>query len=94
MSIRHNAFYLSLIATLLQAGPLQAETTATSTHEDQKDVAVTVYNSNIALIRDVRLLNIPAGAVHLRFMDIAAKVNPATVHIVSLTAPKDLQVLE
>jgi hypothetical protein len=27
-------------------------------------------------------------------MDIAAKVNPATVHIVSLTAPKDLTVLE
>ncbi|HUU12151.1 MAG TPA: DUF4139 domain-containing protein [Terriglobia bacterium] len=94
MLTRPKAFCLSLTAALLLASPLLAETTATSTQEDQKEVAVTVYNSNIALIRDVRLLNIPTGEVHLRFMDIAAKVNPATVHIVSLTAPKDLQVLE
>jgi len=94
MLTRPKAFCLSLTAALLLASPLLAETTATSTQEDQKEVAVTVYNSNIALIRDVRLLKIPTGEVHLRFMDIAAKVNPATVHIVSLTAPKDLQVLE
>lgn len=71
-----------------------SETKATSTLEDQQDVAVTVYNSNIALVRDVRRMRLPAGAVSLRFMDIAAKVNPATVHIASLTAPKDLVVLE
>jgi hypothetical protein len=94
MSVRHRLFGLSLVATLLMATPLVGETTATSTHDDQKEVAVTVYNSNIALVRDVRLLKIPTGEVHLRFMDIAAKVNPATVHIVSLTAPKELQVLE
>jgi hypothetical protein len=71
-----------------------SETKATSTLEDQRDVAITVYNSNIALVRDVRHLRLPAGSVSLKFMDIAAKVNPATVHIASLTAPKDLVVLE
>jgi hypothetical protein len=74
--------------------PAANRTTHDSTLADQKEVAVTVYNSNIALVRDVRRLELPTGTVDLRFMDIAAKVNPATVHIVSLTAPTDLSVLE
>src|ERR1700719_907837 len=61
---------------------------------DQTDLAVTVYNSNIALVRDVRQLTLPAGAFRLKFMDIAAPVNPATVHFRSLTEPEKLGVIE
>src|SRR5271166_3685421 len=61
---------------------------------DQTDLAVTVYNSNIALIRDVRELQIPRGNFRLKFMDIAATVNPATVHFRSLTEPDKVGVLE
>jgi hypothetical protein len=61
---------------------------------DQTDLAVTVYNSNIALVRDVRQLTLPVGAFRLKFMDIAATVNPATVHFRSLTEPERLSVIE
>src|SRR3977135_3128275 len=61
---------------------------------DQTDLAVTVYNSNIALIRDVRKLSLPAGTFRLKFMDIAATVNPATVHFRSLNDPEKLGVIE
>lgn len=61
---------------------------------DQTDLAVTVYNSNIALIRDVRQLRLPSGSFRLKFMDIAATVNPATVHFRSLTEPAKLGVIE
>lgn len=61
---------------------------------DQTDLNVTVYNSNIALIRDVRNLTLPDGAFRLKFMDIAATVNPATVHFRSLTDPDKLGVIE
>jgi hypothetical protein len=61
---------------------------------DQTDLNVTVYNSNIALIRDVRQLALPAGAFRLKFMDIAATVNPATVHFRSLNEPDKLGVVE
>ncbi len=61
---------------------------------DQTDLAVTVYNSNIALVRDVRQLTLPAGFFRLKFMDIAATVNPATVHFRSLTEPDKLGVIE
>src|SRR5262245_65769109 len=58
-----------------------------STLDDQVDLAVTVYNSDIALVRDVRDLQLPRGSFDLRFMDIAATVNPATVHFRSVTGP-------
>ena len=61
---------------------------------DQTDLAVTVYNSNIALVRDVRQLTLPAGLFRLKFMDIAATVNPATVHFRSLSEPDKLGVIE
>src|SRR5258708_27220356 len=61
---------------------------------DQTDLNVTVYNSNIALIRDVRNLTLPDGTFRLKFMDIAATVNPATVHFRSLNEPEKLAVLE
>ncbi len=61
---------------------------------DQADLNVTVYNSNIALIRDVRNLTLPSGAFRLKFMDIAATVNPATVHFRSLNDPEKLGVIE
>jgi len=82
------------VAFILLAPGAFAQTVQTSTEEDQKDLAVTVYNSNVALVRDVRRVHLPTGTVDLRFVDIAAAVNPVTVHIVSLNAPKDLTVLE
>src|SRR5499425_2790720 len=65
-----------------------------TTLNDQTDLAVTVYNSNIALVRDVRQLNLPSGPFRLKFEDIAATVNPATVHFRSLTDPEKLGVIE
>jgi hypothetical protein len=66
----------------------------TTTLDDQVELAVTVYNSDIALVRDVRNLQLPHGSFDLRFMDIAATVNPATVHFRSLTEPTRVSVLE
>src|ERR1700693_3236813 len=65
-----------------------------TTLSDQADLNVTVYNSNIALVRDVRQLTLPSGMFSLKFADIAATVNPATVHFRSLTEPDKLSVIE
>jgi hypothetical protein len=74
------------------AGPAAGQ--GASTLDDQTDLALTVYNSDIALIRDVRTLQLPRGTFDLRFMDIAATVNPATVHFRSLSEPARVSVLE
>jgi hypothetical protein len=78
------------------ASPQEKSVTAdqSSNLHDQSDLNVTVYNSNIALIRDVRNLTLPAGSFRLKFEDIAATVNPATVHFRSLTDPERLGVIE
>jgi hypothetical protein len=77
-----------------QAAPQAADGSITTTLTDQTDLALTVYNSNLSLVRDVRQLTLPAGETRLRFMDIAASINPATVHFRSLTEPAKLSVLE
>ena len=66
----------------------------TTTLTDQAELSLTVYNSDIALVRDVRNLQLARGIGNLRFMDIAATVNPATVHFRSLTEPSQVSVLE
>jgi hypothetical protein len=66
----------------------------TTTLEDQKGIAITVYNSNIGLVKDTRTLRLPRGTAQVRFMDVAQQINPATVHIKSLTAPNALEVIE
>ncbi|HEV3215033.1 MAG TPA: DUF4139 domain-containing protein [Vicinamibacterales bacterium] len=71
-----------------------AQEAATTTLDDQAELAVTVYNSDIALVRDVRNLQLARGTSDLHFMDIAATVNPATVHFRSLTEPSRVRVLE
>jgi hypothetical protein len=71
----------------------KAEAAAT-TQKDQTDLAVTVYNSNVALVRDVRQIRLPSGVFPLRFEDVAASINPATVHFRSLTDPAKLSVVE
>lgn len=67
---------------------------ASSSQNDQSDLSVTVYNSDLSLVRDVRNLTMPVGTFQLKFMDIAASVNPETVHIRSLNDPAQLSVLE
>jgi hypothetical protein len=65
-----------------------------TTLDDQVDLSLTVYNSDIALVRDVRTIDLPRGTFDLNFMDIAATVNPATVHFRSLSEPSRVSVLE
>jgi len=71
-----------------------ADAVVVSGEMHQEDLALTVYNGGLALVRDVRALTLPGGEFHLRFEDIAATVNPATVHLRSISQPGRLPVLE
>lgn len=92
------ALAISIAAPRAEAPPtVTAPSTAAlvvSGHAQQEDVALTVYNGGLALVRDVRSVTLPPGELHLRFEDIAATVNPATVHLRSLSQPGRLPVLE
>ena len=76
------------------AGQVAGQTVGQSTIDDQRSVAITVYNSNLGLVKDTRTLRLPRGASQLRFMDVAQLIDPTTVHIKSLTSANSLQVVE
>ncbi len=49
-----------------------------STLEDQIELAVTIYNDDLALIRDSRRVELPAGRSELAFRDVSARIRPET----------------
>jgi hypothetical protein len=53
-----------------------------------------VYNQNLALVMDRRSLNLSEGLNEVRFVDVAAQIDPTSVHFRSLTDPEDTVVLE
>lgn len=61
---------------------------------DQEEVSVTVYNSNLGLVKDVRKITLSGGLTGLKFGEVAAQIMPQTVHIKSLTDPARFQILE
>ncbi|OQC50763.1 MAG: hypothetical protein BWX58_00501 [Deltaproteobacteria bacterium ADurb.Bin026] len=62
--------------------------------ENQTGVEVTVYNSNIGLVKDKRQIKLQKGIQELKFMDVAAQIMPTSVSIKSLGAQDGFNVLE
>lgn len=56
-------------------------------------VELTVYNQDLALVKDRRMMELPIGMGELRFTDVAALIDPTSVWFRSLTEPK-VRVLE
>ena len=50
-----------------------------STSGGQGDVSVTIYNNNLALVQDVRTLNIPAGRSVQSFPGVSGQIRAETV---------------
>ncbi len=81
--------FLSLVLVAMgYAAPL------TSTLKDQESVSLTIYNSNVGLVKDIRQIDLTRGVFELMFMDVAAKIDPTTVHARSLIDESSLTVLE
>jgi hypothetical protein len=67
--------------------------TKRSTAQDRQAVSITVYG-DFGLVREVRRVDVGRGKVSLEVGDVAAGIEPATVHIKSLENPSTLSVLE
>jgi len=46
---------------------------------DQGNLAVTIYNQNLALVQDTRQLNLPAGRSRQEFPNVSGQISPETV---------------
>ena len=52
----------------------------------QGDVSLTIYNNDLALVQDVRSLNLPRGKVTLDLPDVSASIRPETVTLTTAEA--------
>ncbi|MGC4089068.1 MAG: hypothetical protein QM756_14525 [Polyangiaceae bacterium] len=60
----------------------------------RQDVSVTIYNSNFGLVRESRQVELGNGRVSLDYADVAAFIQPESVHIEGLDEPSALSVFE
>ena len=58
-----------------------------------ESVAITVYNSDLALIRETRSFTLAGGAEVIEITDVSGQLNPATVHF-GFTDGSEFQLLE
>src|SRR5437016_133056 len=86
--------FAALIFGALATAVLGQTSEQTTTASDRQSVNITVYNSNLGLVRETRRLTLPQGQIALRFADVTAQIRPETVHLASLTAPSALRILE
>lgn len=65
-----------------------------STISDQQSVAVTIYNNNLALVKDQRKVKLSSGMQKLAIRDVSAQMRPETALLRSLSNPGSLTTLE
>ena len=65
-----------------------------SSLEDQKSVAVTIYNENLALIKDLRSVVLDKGFNKLAFRGVSAKMRPETALLRSLSSANSFNIIE
>ena len=58
--------------------------------DDQKSISVTIYNQNLALVKDLRAIQLPAGESSLAFREVSARIRPET----ALLKSRNLNVIE
>src|SRR3989338_288301 len=87
-------FQIMIVLSLMAMTQIAAAQPIVSTLDDQKRVEVTVYNSNLGLVKDTRQIKLAQGEGELRFMDVAAYIMPVTVHAKSLNNPQNFSILE
>lgn len=88
---------LSTIALLTMASvaivnPSLAQTEVTT--DKRESVAITVYNNDLGVVRDVRRADIRSGMNEIRLRDVPSQIDPTTVKISSPKHPDAVTVIE
>jgi len=87
--------WIALLALLLFAGQAIADSgEKISTLADQKEVAVTIYNENLALVKDKRTLALPKGENTLAFREVSGRMRPETALLQNSSPQHDIVVIE
>jgi hypothetical protein len=84
----------AVAAALAAMSGAHAADEKTSTLADQQSVAVTIYNENLALVKDVRRIALDAGLNRLALREVSGNMRPETALLRSLSHPGALTLIE
>lgn len=84
---------ISLICAGLCVPTVSAQTVQRQ-EQPRKGLALTVYNQGFAVVRDWREIFLPREVKEVRFVDVAARIDPTSVRFRSLTDQPGTTVLE
>jgi hypothetical protein len=94
MSTIRNPLIALILASALALPPEAGAKPVSITAADQREVMVTVYNGNLGLVKEIREIRLEPGLVEARYADVAAQIDPTSVHLRSLSDPGGLRILE
>ena len=77
--------FFALATNVAIAEPDKKMTEIKSTNEDQQAIAVTIYNSDLALVKDQRKIKLNQGTNTLALRDVSAQIRPETALLRSLS---------
>jgi hypothetical protein len=87
------AVFAALVLVLSISLPARPAGLPTAEAQD-KAVELTVYNQDMALVRESRTIPLAAGVNEVTYSDVAAQIDPTSVSFRSLTDPLNTVVLE
>ncbi len=91
-----SVFIITFLFSLI-LGQVSAKTHVTeyrSTLQDQTEVAVTIYNDQLALVKDVRTIRLDSGFNKLAFREVSAQIRPETALLRSLNYSDGFRLIE
>jgi hypothetical protein len=65
-----------------------------STLSDQQSVAITIYNENLALVKDTRRITLDMGPNRVALREVSGRMRPETAQLRSLTHPGSIALIE
>lgn len=85
---------IPLAAAILSLAVQAANDEKRTDLQDQNSVAVTIYNENLALVKDRRNVKLDQGFNKLAFRGVSAKIRPETAMLRNIANATGLQVIE
>jgi hypothetical protein len=92
--VKYAPLHAALAAVFCALSAQAAVPEKPSTLADQQSVAVTIYNENLALVKDVRQVPLERGPNRLALREVSAQMRPETALLRSLSHAGSLSLLE
>ncbi|MDH4095069.1 MAG: DUF4139 domain-containing protein [Betaproteobacteria bacterium] len=92
--MKYSPLHAAVAAAFCALSAQAAVTEKPSTLADQQSVAVTIYNEDLALVKDVRQVTLERGLNRLALREVSARMRPETALLRSLSHAGSLSLLE